>query len=112
MQLGDFAKAIETFNRVLQLEPKNFDALLNRAISYLQSGKFDLAKKDYETLLETLPKANTYAIYFRLGDLAEKQKDKSAAIRNYKAYLKRAPLDAPDRAEAKKRIAQLQDGKS
>jgi tetratricopeptide (TPR) repeat protein len=112
MQLGDFAKAIETFNRVLQLDSKNFDALLNRAISYLQSGKFDLAKKDYETLLETLPKANTYAIYFRLGDLAEKQKDKSAAIRNYKAYLKRAPLDAPDRAEAKKRIAQLQDGKS
>lgn len=112
MQLGEFPKAIETFDRVLKFQPKNFDALLNRAIANLQSGKFDLAKRDYETLLDSVPKANAYSIHFRLGDLAEKQKDKSGAIKHYKLYLKDAPAAAPDRAEAKKRIEQLQSGKN
>jgi tetratricopeptide (TPR) repeat protein len=112
MQLGHFPKAIEILDHVLRLQPKNFDALLNRAIAYLQSGKFDLAKRDYETLLDSLPRENTYTIYFRLADLAEKQNNKSEAIKNYKIYLKRAPIAAPDRAEAEKRIEKLQGGKS
>lgn len=111
MQFGDYDKAIDTLNHVLDLQPKNYDALLNRAIANLQSGKFDLAKKDYNTLLENLPAANSYPIYFRLADLAEKQNDKSEAIKNYKAYLKRAPATAPDRAEAEKRISKLKSGK-
>lgn len=112
MQLGEYPKATETFNSVLKLQPKNSDALLNRAIAYLQSGKLDLAKRDYESLLKTVPKGNAYSIHFRLGDLAEKQNDKSSAIKHYKLYMKGAPTDAPDRAEAEKRIQKLQGGSS
>lgn len=112
MQLSHYPKAIEILDRVLKLQPKNFDALLNRAISHLQNKNFDLAKRDYETLLSSLPRENTYTIYFRLADVAEKQNNKSEAIKNYKAYLKRAPKDAPDRPEAEMRIKKLQGEKS
>jgi tetratricopeptide (TPR) repeat protein len=112
MQFGEFAKAIETLNRVVQLQPKNFDALLNRAIANLQSGKLDAAKLDYETMRDSLPKGKVYPIYFRLAEVEEKRNSKSAAIKNYRLYLKHAPHNATDRAEAEKRIAKLEGGKS
>ncbi|HEY0548127.1 MAG TPA: tetratricopeptide repeat protein, partial [Verrucomicrobiae bacterium] len=49
--VNDYAGAAEAFTKVLELQKDNSAALLNRAIAYLQSKKFDEAQADYQELL-------------------------------------------------------------
>ncbi len=111
MQLGQFNEAIVSLNQLLKSQPGNQPALLNRAIANLQSGKLDDSKRDYDALLEVVPK-NTFQIYYGLAQVAEKQKDKAAAIKNYKLYLKYAPVGGAEAIEVQKHLKVLQNEKS
>ena len=111
MQLGQFNEAVTSLDQLLKLQPENQSALLNRAIANLQSGKLDDSKRDYNLLLKTVPK-NTFQIYYGLAQVAEKQKDRAAAIKNYKLYLKYAPVGGAEAADVKKRLKSLENEKS
>ncbi len=110
MQLGQFTAAVATLDQLLKLEPENKNALRNRAISNLQSGKLDAAKRDYESLRQSLPKT-AFQIYYGLAQVAEKQNEKSDALKNYKTYLKHAPSNTPEFQAVQKRVAELEGGK-
>ena len=111
MQLGQFSEAVTSLDQLLKLQPDNQSALLNRAIANLQSGKLDDSKRDYNALLEVAPK-NTYQIYYGLAQVAERKKDRAAAIKNYKIYLKYAPAGGAEAIEVQKRLKALENEKS
>jgi tetratricopeptide (TPR) repeat protein len=94
LNLKSFDKAVDTFSRVLAKDPNSIAALQNRAVANLQAGHLDSARKDYEALRKIRPTA--HQVYFGLGEIAYKEKDKPAAIRNYELYLKYVPAQASD----------------
>ena len=110
MQLGQYALAVETLDQLMRLQPTNYNALLNRAIANLLSGKLDDARSDYETLLEVVP-AKTYQIYYGLAQVAEKKNEPPRAIKNYKLYLKYGPVGTPEYLDVQKRLKILQGKK-
>ena len=110
MQMGQFSPAVTTFDELLKMKPDNLSALFNRAIAHLQSGKLPEAKRDYEALRESHP-VNTYQIYYGLAQIAEKQNDNSAALKNYKLYSKYAPVDTPEFEDVQRRMKILKSGK-
>jgi hypothetical protein len=63
-----------------------------------------LAQRDYETLRKSFPAA--YPVYYGLQEIAYRNKDTNAAIRNCQLYLTNAP---PNTDEAKLISARLRD---
>ncbi|MEO6033691.1 MAG: tetratricopeptide repeat protein [Verrucomicrobiota bacterium] len=110
MQMSQFSQAVSTFDELLKMTPDNQSALFNRAIANLQSGQLENAKRDYQDLRKSHP-ANTYQIYYGLAQIAEKQHDKSAALKNYKLYSKYAPAGTPEFEDVQKRMKALETGK-
>ncbi len=53
---GDDARALKSYNRVLDVDPRNRNALLARAAINLQNGETAAAIADYRALLEANPK--------------------------------------------------------
>jgi tetratricopeptide (TPR) repeat protein len=94
MNLKSFDKAIDSFSRILAKDPNNVAALQNRAAANLQAGHLNSARKDYENLRKVRPTA--YQVYFGLGEVAYKEKDKPGAIRNFELYMKYVPAQATD----------------
>lgn len=92
IQAEKFEAAIATLDHVLNVETNASAALLNRAIAKLRMDRFDDAKKDYETLQRQMPAA--YQIDFGLAEIALRQNDTNAAIRNYESYLTHAQTNS------------------
>lgn len=109
MQLGAYDAAIASLDKSLDLQSENPRALMNRAIAKLQSGKYDDAKHDYLQLEKLLP-TPSYAVYYGLGEIASKTNDRSAAIRNFKKYLKYAPENSDEAKKVRDRLQQLEHG--
>lgn len=93
MEQKEDQPAIEAFTKALKADPDNVVAMRNRAIANLHAGKLNDAKKDYETLLYSLPPS--HAFYYGLGEIAYKKGQKEEAIRNFELYLKFAPKPDP-----------------
>ena len=55
MELGDLREALDLYNRVLERDPKNVEALTNRGIIFQRMGKLSLAERDLERALEVAP---------------------------------------------------------
>ena len=51
-QNKDYESSIKNFSRSYELDPKNIDALYNRAAIYYETGILDLACKDWNELSE------------------------------------------------------------
>ncbi len=95
----------QALTKVLKKTPNNFVAMRNRAILYLEAGKLNEAKQDYNVLLRNFP--DLYSVYYGLGEIAWQQKDTVEAIQNYTLYLKYVPKDnQPDLVQEKKIISQ------
>jgi tetratricopeptide (TPR) repeat protein len=54
---GDYMKAAEYFEKALQLQPDNFKANNNIALTYMKIGKMDAAKQHFKRALRTDPSA-------------------------------------------------------
>lgn len=50
-QLGDYARAIESFSNALAISPKLGEALFNRALANERAGDFDKAQKDWQDFI-------------------------------------------------------------
>jgi tetratricopeptide (TPR) repeat protein len=113
LQMGAYQQGIEPLTRVLSLETNTASesyntAMLDRAIAYLRSGQLDLAKKDYETLEKSYPSA--YRIKYGLGEIAYRQHDTNAAVRNYQLYLANAPTNSVEAGQVVDRLKELKPG--
>ena len=53
--LFEYDKAIENFDKVLEIDPKSVDALLNKGVAYEQKGNFKQAKSIYLQILKVNP---------------------------------------------------------
>ena len=49
---GDYKMAIKKYSELIEKQPANLEALLFRAISYINIGEYDLAIKDLEKVEE------------------------------------------------------------
>ena len=55
MKSENFSDAIDTYSKILELQPKDEQALLNRAIAYTQVDRFDNALRDIDSFLVLNP---------------------------------------------------------
>jgi tetratricopeptide (TPR) repeat protein len=78
---GDFEQAQKYLLQSLQTDPGFVPARKNLAISYFNSGKYDLAIPEFQKLINGPGESSSVALFF-LGIIAEKQKDfsKSASL--------------------------------
>ena len=107
MMLKTFKAAIATLDKVMELQPKNATALLNRAIAEIQLEQYPAAKEDYKTLRKLMPN-QPYLIDFGLADIAARQKNSAEEIRCLKRYLETGPDDTPEYQQVKQRLRKLE----
>ncbi len=93
---GQYNKAEEIFQRLVEKEPQRPEALCAHGIMYL-------TKQDYNSAKEMLRQAEEVSeeygqVYYLLGMVKEKEGDISAAERYFKKYLELEPeTDKADR---------------
>ncbi|HEY0456470.1 MAG TPA: tetratricopeptide repeat protein, partial [Verrucomicrobiae bacterium] len=109
MRAQDWKSAVDACSRVLAVQPDNTFALMNRAISRLELGELENAEKDYSRLAELLPKP-PYSVYYGLGEIYFKQRQKNKALQNYQKYLELAPRDSPEMKSIKEKIKLIKRG--
>lgn len=87
-QVGDNEDALDSFARVLQLDPEHSEARLEQALAFFELGRFADAKKAFELLLRDFPE-EAWA-HHHLGLLAERRGE------NPEAFFAKARKLAPD----------------
>ncbi|MBI5388736.1 MAG: tetratricopeptide repeat protein [Verrucomicrobia bacterium] len=104
-QLEDYAGAIASLSRAVEIERDNEIARFNRAVTCLRADRLKEAKADYEYLLKQNP--TSHRAYFGLAEIAFRSQDWPAARENYDLYLKHAPLNTPEFFSVQKRLSDL-----
>ena len=105
IQLKKYGAAVADLSRVLDVQSNNYNALFNRAVANLESGKLDAARLDYEKLQQTF--SNSVPVAYGLGEIAYRQHDTSAAIRNYAIYLAGANTNTDEAKTVAERLREL-----
>jgi tetratricopeptide (TPR) repeat protein len=80
-QAGNFDKGIRHFSEVLEIEPDNYLAFLNRGIAFRGNNEQNNARLDFITCIELDP--NNPEAYFQLGGLSSSQGWYEKAIEFY-----------------------------
>ena len=101
-ELGRTDAAIADYSRAIALVPRYATALNNRANAYRRTGRFALARIDYQAALASGDDEPEYPLY-GLGRIAEAQGDPALAKAFYQRALAANALFAP----ATQRMAQL-----
>jgi tetratricopeptide (TPR) repeat protein len=105
IQVKKYGDAVAALTRVLDLQTNNVNALFNRAVAYLNDGKLDAARADYETLRASY--TNSFQVAYGLGEIAWRQHDTNAAIQNYEAYLTTARTNTVEARNIIQRLREL-----
>ncbi|HEX3856907.1 MAG TPA: tetratricopeptide repeat protein [Verrucomicrobiae bacterium] len=106
IQLKAYNDAIAAFTHLLTIQTTNSNALFNRAVAYLQSGKLDAARADYEKLSQTF--TNSPRIAYGLGEIAWRKHETNETIRNYETYLATANTNTAEATNIIERLKSLQ----
>jgi tetratricopeptide (TPR) repeat protein len=102
IQIQAYDDAIAALTHLLAVQTNSNDARFNRAVAYLQSGRLDAARADYQTLQHSF--TNSLQVAYGLGEIAWRKHETNEAIRNYEIYLLTAN---PNTAEATNIIERL-----
>jgi Flp pilus assembly protein TadD len=89
---GDYARAIESYNKVIELKP-DYEAYFILGIAYVNQGDYAMAIKSYNKAIKLKP---DYEAYYNLGIAYRKQSDYARAIESYNKAIELMP----DYAEA------------
>ncbi len=104
--LHSYAAAVSTLSQVLQLQPDNYTALLNRAVSEIQLKRFQAARNDFKAMGRLLPEQQ-YLVEFGLADVAAAEKNKADEMRHLKRCIRIAPEESSEYLRATNRLADL-----
>jgi len=107
MMLKSFEPAIATLNQVMDLQPGNSTALLNRAIAEVQLNQFQAAKDDYKGLRKLMPH-QPYVADYGLAEIAARQQHTNEEIRCLKRYLDTAPDDSPEYQQVRQELRKVE----
>ncbi len=107
MTMKDYQAAIATLGGLLERDPKNTSARLNRAISEFELHRFDASREDFLVLEKQLP-APSSLVYDGLAKVAKATHDKEAQIRYDKLYLDYARTDAVEFTNVTRELRALQ----
>jgi tetratricopeptide (TPR) repeat protein len=106
MKLRSYNAAVSTLGQVLELQPDDYTALLNRALAEAALKQYPAAKDDYKALRKLLP-GHTYVVDIGLADLAAAEKNSAEEINCLERYVKSAPEDSADFKRASQRLGKL-----
>lgn len=98
LQAGRLAAGLESISRSLEIHPRQFAALGNRARGLMDAGRFDEAKRDLEAAARLAP--DSPDIKLSLASLLLHQGDAGNALELIAAAEKLAPESGPVRAQA------------
>jgi predicted Zn-dependent protease len=105
--LKSYGAAAATLGHLLQLQPDNYTALLNRALAEVQIKEFQAAKDDYKKFRKLLPR-QSYLADLGLADVAALQENTAEEIELLKRCVKSAPRESGEYRMAAQRLAKLQ----
>ena len=109
MDTQQFGEAIDAYQKALALDPKNVDVRVDMGTCMRGMGKFESAVAEFRKAIKIAP--GHLNAHRNLGVvLGFDLKDREGAIKEFKTFLELAP-NAPDAAQIKDVIAQLQAGK-
>jgi tetratricopeptide (TPR) repeat protein len=103
------SNAIPYLDRALQLNPKMEQALFNRALAYLESSRLDAALSDYRNL-ELMMNPPSHDVYYGLGEIYFRKKNRNKAEEYFEKYLKSAPRGLPERRLVEERLKTIENG--
>jgi tetratricopeptide (TPR) repeat protein len=106
MLLQSYSAGVATLGQVLQIQPANYTALLNRAVAEVELKDFQAAKDDYKALRKLLP-GHTYIVDLGLADLAAAEKNRADEIYWLKRCVKSAPEESSEFQWASQRLDRL-----
>jgi len=106
LQLHAYDDAIAAFTHVLAVQTTNADARFYRAQAYLDTGKLDAARADFQRLQQTF--TNSFPVANGLGEIAWREHETNEAIRNYKIYLANANTNTAEATNIIRRLRELQ----
>ncbi|HPS26785.1 MAG TPA: tetratricopeptide repeat protein [Bacteroidales bacterium] len=88
-----FKKALENYQKALEIDPDNYEATANMGITYLYLNQLDQAKKTFEHCLkkDTIHNHHTYTY---LADIYERQGEIAKALEYYQKSLEKHPNPA------------------
>jgi tetratricopeptide (TPR) repeat protein len=105
-----FDRSVAALSKVIDLDDSStsnqrYNALFYRALAYLNWEKLTESRADYETLQKAFPTA--HKIYMGLGEIAFRQKDTNAAVRNYRLCLANLRTNMPEARLVTDRLKEL-----
>jgi tetratricopeptide (TPR) repeat protein len=107
IKLRAYAAAVSTLTQFLQLQPKSYIALLNRAVSEIQIKQFQAARDDFKALGKVLPD-QSYLAEYGLADVAAAEKNQAEEIDHLKQVVRSAPEQTSEYRRATNRLAVLE----
>ena len=105
MQLGRYGPAVEALTKVLDRDPSNPVARVNRAIARLMLNQFSESRADYERLIKD--GRETFQVRFGLAEIARQQKQTSEELKQLERYLELAPKNTSEHTNVVARMAAL-----
>jgi len=105
IQIKAYDDAIAAFTHLLAIQTNNYEALFNRAVAYLQSGKLEAARADYEQLGQSF--TNSFQVAYGLGEIAWRKHETNEAIKNYEVYLANANTNTVEATNIIERLKSL-----
>jgi tetratricopeptide (TPR) repeat protein len=109
MQLGRYGPAAEALTRVLDQEPGNSVARVNRAIARLMLNQLPESRADYERLLKD--GRETFQVRFGLAEIARQAKQPAEELKNLERYLELAPKNTAEHTNVVGRVAALKQAR-
>jgi cytochrome c-type biogenesis protein CcmH/NrfG len=105
--IGDHAKAVEAYEKALQIEPRNADVMTDMGISYRKLGKPQESVKAFRRALSVDP--NHSMALFNLGIvLRDDLKDNAEALKTWETFLEKAG-DSPHAVMIRPWVKQLRE---
>ena len=98
-------EALDVLNKILEIDPKESLALLNRGLSFARLGRWEESYSDYKKVDELTPKR--LSIVIKLGEVAEKLGRRDDAFEHYRAALKLTAENSTERAQVQGLIDSL-----
>jgi AAA+ superfamily predicted ATPase len=101
-KIGEFDKAIEHYNKALELRPDLLETFFNRGLAYTRKGFYDKALEDLNKVIELNP--NLAEAYYTRGLVHEYRQDYNQAIVEYNKALEVDPNYT--KADSQRKVAE------